>query len=99
MVKGQKYLGREILYTEEFPAAGTFRAYYAAEARLKDLGYQVGSMCRDEPIGFADGDKYTYVAKWYNIDRADREKLDGLMLSTDFREGAVQIIFFNPPKF
>jgi hypothetical protein len=98
MKKGEIYLDREILYTEDFPANGTFQAFYSAEARLKDLGYQVGSMCRQEPIGFADNEKCSYVAKWYNIGREDRGRLDGVMLSNDFREGSVQIIFFNPPK-
>ncbi len=99
MKKGDIYLGREILHTETFPPAGTFKAYYAAEERLKELGYTVGSMCRDEPIGFADADKYGYVSKWYNIDREDKGKLDGVMVSNDFREGGATIVFFTPPKY
>lgn len=91
--------GRKVLYRELFPAAGTFQAYYNAEARLKELGYVVGSMCRNEPIGFADDDTYDYVAKWYNIDRDDRLRLDGVMVSEDFREGSVEILFLTPPKF
>ena len=99
MKKGDIYLGREILHTETFPPAGTFKAYYAAEERLKELGYTVGSMCRDEPIGFADEDKCGYVAKWYNIGREDKGKLDGVMVSNDFREGGATIVFFTPPKY
>jgi hypothetical protein len=56
-------------------------------------------MCRTEPIGFADADVVGYVAKWYNIDREDKGKLDGVMASDDFREGGVTIVFFNPPKY
>lgn len=96
---GEKYLGREILHKEEFPAAGTFKAYYAAEQRLKDLGYTVGSMCGPEPIGFADSDNYHYVAKWYNISREEKSMLDGVMISPGFREGGVTLLFFTPPKF
>jgi hypothetical protein len=56
-------------------------------------------MCRTEPIGFADADVVDYVAKWYNIDREDKGKLDGVMASDDFREGGVTIVFFTPPKY
>ena len=55
-------------------------------------------MCRNEPIGFADGEKYDYIAKWDNIPPHERNKVDGVMHSTDFREGGVQLIFFNTPK-
>jgi len=99
MKKGETHLGREILHTETFPPAGTFQAFYNAEARLKELGYTTGSMCRSEPIGFADADVVGYVAKWYNIDREDKGKLDGVMESDDFREGGVTIVFFTPPKY
>lgn len=99
MNKGEKLLGREILHTEALPPAGTFKAFYAAEGRLKELGYTVGSMCRQEPIGFADGDKYGYVAKWYNMNQSEKNMLDGVMISDDFREGGVTIVFFTPPKY
>ena len=90
--------GRKVLYRESFPAAGTFQTFYNASERLKELGYEVGSMCRNEPIGFADNNVYDYVAKWYNIDIEDRTKLDGVMLSEDFREGSVDVLFLMPPK-
>ena len=98
MTKGDLYLGREVLHVEHYPANGTFRAYYSGLERLKDLGYEVGSMNRDSPIGFADNDKCGYIAKWYNLSPKDKEQLDGVMISKDFREGAVELIFFNPPK-
>jgi len=99
MKKGETYLDREILHTETFPPAGTFSAFYSAEKRLKELGYVTGSMCRTEPIGFANADVVSYVAKWYNIDKEDKGKLDGVMESDDFREGGVTIVFFTPPKY
>lgn len=90
--------GRKVLWAKSFPANGTFQAYYAAEQFLRELGYVVGSMCRNEPIGFADDDTYDYVAKWYNIDVSDRLRLDGVMISDDFREGNVDVLFLTPPK-
>lgn len=98
MTETQTFNGRKVLWTKTFPANGTFQAYYDAEHFLNELGYSVGSMCAREPIGFADADVYSYVAKWYNISTADRAKLDGVILSNDFREGEVNILFFNTPK-
>jgi hypothetical protein len=99
MKKGETYLGREILHTETFLPAGTFQAFYNAENRLKELGYTTGSMCRHEPIGFADADKCDYVAKWYNLSQDDKGQLDGVMVSDDFREGGATLVFFTPPKY
>jgi hypothetical protein len=92
------YLNRPVLWSKSYEPAGTFTAFRAAEDFLKELGYTVGSMCLDSPIGFADADNFGYVAKWYNIDPTDRSHLDGVILSEDFREGGCRILFFNTPK-
>jgi len=97
-LQGKFWQDREIEHAVEFPANGTFMSYYEAERHLKDLGYSVGSMCRNEPIGFKHGE--LYVAKWYNLSKEDKENLDGVMLpEPDFREGSSIILFFNPPKY
>lgn len=97
--KEETYLGRTVLYSEEFQPAGTFEAYHNAEARLRDLGYTIGSMCASEPIGFADENVCDYVAKWYNIPKEEKKLLDGVMIPLGgFREGGARIIFFTPPK-
>lgn len=98
MERAKTYLEREIVHEEVFPAGGDFSGYYDAEHYLKELGYTRGSMCRVEPIGFADSDKYRYIAKWYNINVNERADLDGVMVSSDFRNGEVRVIFFNTPK-
>lgn len=97
MKQGDIYLGRKVLHVEHLPASGTFLAFYNTEKRLIDLGFIIGSMDRDNPIGFAQKEKYGYIAKWYNLSEEDKEKLDGVILSKDFREGAVEIVFFNEP--
>lgn len=94
----EMYLNRPVLWRREYPATGTFEAWRSAEAFLRELGYTVGSMCSDSPIGFADADTFGYVAKWYNIDVTDRAKLDGVIISNDFREGGCSILFFTTPK-
>ena len=92
------YLNRPVLWSKTYEPAGTFTAFRSAEDFLKELGYVVGSMCMNDPIGFADADQYGYVAKWQNIDVPERSHLDGVIISDDFREGGCRILFFNPPK-
>ena len=91
------YLGREITRRDNVKVEGTFQSVYEAEDRLRKMGYRIGSMCGGEPIGFADGDKYEYISKWRNMDREDQNKLDGVMISSDWREGSVEIIWFKEP--
>jgi hypothetical protein len=91
------YLGREIVRRDNVKVEGTFASVYEAEKRLRAMGYRIGSMCGDEPIGFADAEKYDYIAKWRNIDPSDRAKVDGVMISGDWREGSVEIIWFSEP--
>ena len=77
-------------------AKGTFDAYYEATNMLRQQGYTLGSMCGNEPIGFADGDEYGYVAKWHNLNPSDRKMLDGVIVPNhDFRDGGVIIKYFN----
>lgn len=96
--KHETYLNRPVVHEVSFPASGTFSAIGKAEEYLKDLGYARGSMSRDEPIGFAQG--VDYIAKWYNIGKEDKAKLDGVIIpEPEFREGGVRILFFTPPNY
>jgi len=78
---------KNVVETIEFQSTGVFTAVGAAERKAKELGYTVGSMCRDEPIGLARN--VEYIAKWRNIDPIDRNRVEGGLLSDDFREGDV----------
>jgi hypothetical protein len=90
---------KETVYAVEFVPSGTFGAINAAQTYLKDLGYTIGSMQMSSPIGFADSDKYDYVSKWWNMNREDKESLDGAIIPLDgFREGGVLVLFFKEPK-
>jgi hypothetical protein len=91
------YLGREIVRRDNVKVEGTFASVYEAQKRLREMGYIIGSMCGGEPIGFADGNQYNYISKWYNMNREDQNKLDGVMISSDWREGSVEIIWFKEP--
>jgi hypothetical protein len=87
--------GREIKEVIEFSACGTFGAVNKAEAKAKELGFAVGSMCRDLPMALADASKYDYIAKWEKIARSEHKYLTGILTSNDFREGAVSLVIFK----
>lgn len=92
------YLGREITRRDNVKVEGTFKSVYEAEDRLRKMGYVIGSMSGNQPIGFACGEKYDYISKWYNMTPEEHNLLDGVMISSDWREGSVEIIWFNEPK-
>jgi hypothetical protein len=98
MLRYKNYLGREIVKQETITVEGTFSSVSAAESKLHNMGYTIGSMCGGEPIGFADAEKYNYISKWRNMTSEEHEKLDGVMISNDWREGSVDIIWFVAPK-
>ena len=91
----ENYLGRAVVKKVTIMGEGTFMSFYKAEELLREQGMTVGSMCGGEPIGFASKDKYEYIAKWRNIDPSERNKVEGVMVSNDWREGSVDIIYFT----
>ncbi len=88
-------LGRKIQSTENFPANGTFGAINEARKSIQDQGYIAGSMCMHQPIAFMNRDIYSLVAKWKNLTRKERSQVDGVIISNDFREGAVTVVIFE----
>lgn len=91
----KEYLGRAVRKVVTVSQVGTFQSYYEASKVLDKEGKVVGSMCGGSPIGFANADKYNYIAKWHNIDPSDKNKLEGVLVSKDWREGSVDIIYFE----
>ena len=90
------YLGRPVAKRITIEKEGDFQSYYAASAHVKAEGHITGSMCGPEPIGFAPADKYEYIAKWRNIDPADRKLVHGVLIQKEgFRNGPVEIIYFG----
>lgn len=71
-----------------FDQKGAFAAVDAAEAWCKENGVSVGTMQHNAPRGLKRGD--CVIAKWRNLDKADRKELDGTMIG-DFRNGPVFI--------
>ena len=87
--------GREVFEQKTFSACGSFGAFNKAEEYLEDLGFTTGLLCDNEPVGFAPKAKFSIIAKWKNIDPKDWDKLSGIMVSDDFREGDVTIVRFK----
>lgn len=85
---------RQVIMEQKFRVAGTFQSYYAACHFVKDMGYSYGSMCRDMPIGLLKGD-YD-ISKWRNLTVEKIKQLDGVMTSSDFREGEVIVKIYEP---
>lgn len=83
-----------------FKVDGTFQSLYAAERWLKENGYSYGSGCKSRttgapmPIAIQKGE-YDLPQKWINFDKEDKEDVDGVMVSYDFREGDVTVILFE----
>ena len=90
-----KELGRTIKSTVNFTSDKDFQAFYHAEEFVKKLGYCTGSMERNAPIGFVKADKCDYISKWRNMTHKEHVKLDGVLLSDNFRHGKVVVVIFN----
>lgn len=71
-----------------------FLAWYKAQEYLATFHYVWGSMDGDNPVGFMLG-VYRAPQKWHNLDKDDKFKLDGIIISDDFRHGDIKIIFFE----
>ncbi len=75
----------------------TFSAIEKAETYVRSLGFAIGSMCGDLPIGIKKGD--FEISKWRNLSKEDIDTLDGKIVSNDFRNGDVEVWFIkNAPS-
>lgn len=85
--------GKVVKQELQFDEKGTFQSLYAAQKWCHDNGYSYGSLARNEPVAIMKGE-YELPQKWFNISDEDRELVDGLILSNDFREGILKILLF-----
>lgn len=66
-----------------------FHRYHEAERFAGvELQLRVGILCGGEPIGLA-AKPVKFVSKWRNIPQHQYDRLVGVLLSDDFRNGAV----------
>lgn len=85
---------RRALKTISFKESGTFEGLYAAQKWLKENGYEYGSLCGHDPVAITKG-IYDLPQKWINFNKLEKSLVDGVMLSTDFREGEVTVILYK----
>ena len=96
-IKSKLWNGRKVkkekifYYTDGFP----FSAFYAAEEWIGKNGYSSGSMDgRGEPIAIRKG-VYDLPQKWHNINKEWKQRADGVIISSNWREGEVKVILFE----
>lgn len=70
-----------------------FGAVTEAENWIQSMDYSIGSMQSDNPRAIAKGN--LNIAKWWNINKEEYPRIDGLMLSNDYRNGNVLVILFK----
>jgi len=85
---------REIKQKLSFKQEGTFQSLYAAEAWCIQNGYEYGSLCCQQPIAIVKGD-YNLPQKWKNFSKTQKNQVDGVITSFDFREGEVTVTIYN----
>lgn len=79
-------------YTRTFAANGDFVAFDMASAFLRERGFSLGSMQRDDPIGVMFGD--FCIAKWRNMSERELGKLHGQITGSK-RHGPVHVTLFS----
>ncbi len=73
----------------------SFSANKAATEWLKEKGFSLGTMESDRPRAIVHG--HTYVPKWKHLDQDDKDSLDGVAMSDDFRDGDITVhLKFDP---
>ena len=89
-------IGRKVGEVAVFQGDEDFAAVAEAKDFLAIKDYEVGSMQRAAPIGFASSQTCCGISKWRNMTKAEHKSLDGVMLADSFRHGPVSVVFFAP---
>ncbi len=68
-----------------------FGALYEAESINGSQGYYTGRLDGNNPIGFSE---FSAPGKWHTLTREEKNDLNGVLISDNFRAGDVKIIYF-----
>lgn len=91
-----KLLGREIKEEHVFNGrTDTFGNYYDAIRWLRGNGYSSGSTDCGLLVAIRKGE-YDLPQKWKNFSQEERASVDGVIKSSDYRDGLVSVIIFKP---
>lgn len=88
----EQELGKQLPNEKTFEGVKSFEAYRAAEAFCAELGYSVGRMQREAPVGIKQGNTWD-IHKWRNLSPTDRRTLDGAIVGFDKRNGPVTVFY------
>lgn len=95
-IKQKLWNGRKIKEEKVFNEPGTFKSMWAAERWLSENGYSFGSTTHgNNPVAIRKGE-YDLPQKWNNFTKSGKASVDGVMVSSDWREGSVKVILFEP---
>lgn len=73
---------------------GTFESFYEAGHWLSENGYSCGSTSCMSPVAIRKGE-YDLPQKWHNLSKEEIDSVDGIMFSSNFREGEVEIYIYK----
>lgn len=99
--KAKYWNGRKVAEEKIIPAGSgkvEFGALYEATDLLMKEHKRLGWMDGDNPIGFSFSplsESYGYIPKWHLLTKEDKAKLDGVLVSSNFRNHDVKIIYFE----
>lgn len=100
MIKASKYWNGRKVKSEKIIPAGSgkvkFGACYEAEAELVKEGYIIGTLDGSNPIGiWYNKGSLPVFTKWHSLSKERKNELAGVLVSEDFENKDVKIIFFN----
>lgn len=89
---------RQIKYKRTFENNDSeWSAFYYAKKWLLDNGYSFGSTDIGPYVPVVKGG-YNIPQKWHNLSKSDIENLSGVICSTDYRNGIVEVRLFDNPQ-
>lgn len=72
----------------------TFSAMYSAQDFLKLNGYSYGSTDYTKHVAIVKGE-YNLPEKWKNMTVEQRNSVNGIITSLDYRDGSVEVILYR----
>lgn len=91
-------LNRKLKERVEFKKDGDFQSLYSAQEYLNKNGFVYGSLCGDLPVAIVKGkdfSDYKLPEKWKNFSDKEKNQVDGIIKSNDFRNGIVVVLIFE----
>ncbi len=87
--------GRPVKEQKVFEGKGfQFGGWNKANRWLFENGFNAGTLEGYNPVGLVKG-KYIFSFKWSKLTRTQKDQLDGVMISEDFRNFPVRVILFD----